>query len=89
MRKIQLYSPELTTNTSSQSKTFNFGNSAKYNDGSISFIQKNVKESVGKEICPKILCIGDSVTSGYLASVGLTNNSTAPSQYWSVIKGTI
>ena len=84
--KIQLYSPELTTNTSSQNITLNFGNSAKYNDGSVSFIQKNVKESVGKARYPKILCIGDSVTEGYLANVGLPDSSVAPSQYWSVIK---
>lgn len=84
--KIQLYSPELTSNKSSQNITLLFGNSSKYKDGSVSFIQKNVKESVGKNLFPKILCIGDSVTAGYLANVGLSDPSIAPAQYWSVIK---
>ncbi|MCX6281466.1 MAG: hypothetical protein NTU51_05860 [Bacteroidetes bacterium] len=82
--KIQVYAPEMTTDILSENKSFDFGNSAKYNDGSVTFIQKSVKESIGKDFTPKIMCIGDSVTSGYLAGVGVP--SGMPSQYWAVIK---
>lgn len=82
--KINLFAPEITTNVSTVTKAIAFNQGAKYNGGTISVIQKNVKESVGAAKFPKVMAIGDSVTSGYLANVG--NKDGLPSQYWGVIK---
>lgn len=84
--KKLLFAPELTTNKLSETKTLECGESTKYNDFSFSFIQKSTKESVGKANRPRILSIGDSVTSGFLANVGLPDATKSPSQYWAVIK---
>lgn len=82
--KITLFAPELTTNTSTVAKNIPFDKSTKYNAGSFDTIQKNVKESVGSALFPKIMCIGDSVTDGYLSQIA--NKAGLAQQYWSVIK---
>lgn len=82
--KINFFAPEMTTNVSTVTKTIAYNNGAKYNGGSFSVIQKNVKESVGASKFPKILTIGDSVTTGYLSNIG--NKTGLPNQYWAVIK---
>lgn len=57
-----------------------------YNNSSITFEQKSTKATVGKDSFPKLLCIGDSVTNGYLSNVGNPDVTKNPSQYWNVIK---
>jgi hypothetical protein len=82
--KFNFFAPEITTDTSTVTKSIAFNPGSKYNGGTISVIQKNVKESVGATKFPKILVIGDSVTSGTLANVG--NKDGLPNTYWAVIK---
>jgi len=82
---LQVFPPEITTETKSDILTKKYSGLSN-NGGSLSFIRKTTKESVGKSITPKILSIGDSVTAGYLSSVGLVDSAKSPSQFWSVIK---
>jgi len=84
--KLVIYSDEITVDKLSETKTVHFGGSSKYNDGTFSFIKKSVKETANKTQFPKIMVIGDSVTSGYLSQVGLEDETKSSRQYWSVIK---
>lgn len=57
----------------------------KFIDKSISFKHRSTLSSASKAESPKVLCIGDSITSGYLADKN-KNPSTLPSQYWAFVK---
>lgn len=66
------------------SHTFDVVGGTAYNDSSISVEQKSTKESVGKDTMPRILCIGDSVTSGYLSNMDVPANG--PNKYWACLR---
>tara|TARA_R110002124_G_scaffold287204_1_gene471194 strand:- start:87 stop:3086 length:3000 start_codon:yes stop_codon:yes gene_type:complete len=84
--KEVIFSDELTVDKLSELKTVAHRDSLKYKDGSFDYIKKSVKSTPNKSSFPKIMCIGDSVTSGYLSSVAIPSTATMPQQYWSVIK---
>lgn len=68
-------------NTETYNKTFTIASKATYNSATVTVEQKSTKESVGKSTKPIVMCIGDSVTEGYLANSNVP--STGPAQYWS------
>jgi len=78
-----IYSPEHVENVKSYDKTFQIKGGGSFNDASITIKQKSTKESVGKSATVKVLSVGDSVTNGYLANVGVPEGN--PHQFWSVI----
>lgn len=51
----------------------------------ISFAHRSTLSSASKATHPKVLCIGDSITSGYLAWSN-KNPVSLPNQYWAFVK---
>ncbi len=84
--RVLLYAPVLDTDTLVEEKEFNYENSELYADGILTFKQYNTKESVGATDFPKILAIGDSVTTAFLSNVGNPDTTKNPTNYSSVIK---
>jgi len=90
--KLPLYAPIATDNSS-----YNGGMNVKttvvtdtitgaINDAPISISHISTKASSVAAGFPKILCIGDSVTSGFLADIPYAITTGNPSAYWSHLK---
>lgn len=56
------------------------------NDVALSISHISTKASIAAAAFPKILCIGDSVTDGFLANMPISATTGNPAAYWSYVR---